>query len=64
MRVIVHFNIDDIYDFHSSLDAQMPYLDFYWDGPAKVYDTWMRQLAGAGYAKVFTTHIAWEKLVE
>ena len=45
-------------------NVSFPYLSFEgslvgWEGGDIVYDLWMKQLADAGYAKVFTTYIKW-----
>ena len=56
--------IDDPYDFHSPLNVQMPFLDWFWDGGDIVYDSWMRQLAENNFASVFNTLIKWKLVFE
>jgi RHS repeat-associated protein len=62
---LVNCEIRDDYDFHDkNKNVLFPYLSFEgsfvgWEGGDIVYDLWMKQLADAGYAKVFTTYIKW-----
>ena len=60
--IIVKAVIDDIYDFHATASMTFPLFDYYacgWEGGNIIYDRWMAQLAEAGYAKVFNTHVEW-----
>ena len=62
---LVNCEIRDDYDFHDkNKNVSFPHLSFEgslvgWEGGDMVYDLWMKQLADAGYAKVFTTYIKW-----
>ena len=62
---LVNCEIRDDYDFHDkNKNVSFPYLSIEgslvgWEGGDIVYDLWMKQLADAGYAKVFTTYIKW-----
>ncbi len=60
--IYVRATIDDLYDFHDQATVDFPFLDYFscdWGGGNTIYDKWMKQLATAGYAQEFKTHIGW-----
>ena len=62
----VKATIDDWYDFHAQATVEFPYLDYFacdWKGGNIIYDKWMDQLAEAGFAQRFRTHIEWTLFV-